>query len=146
MLLFIFESLGTAELLLIGMVALIIFGPRKLPELARKAGKLMNEFRKISSDFKDTWEKEVALEDDEKNAFDFSERSIARTSTVEPLGIEEFDVPIPSEEQTGQASLATNTSNEVPQGLEPEAAPNETASASDENPVQPQEDSKANWL
>ena len=33
--LFILESIGTSELLLIGLVALIIFGPRKLPELAR---------------------------------------------------------------------------------------------------------------
>ena len=42
------------------MIALIIFGPRKLPELAKMIGKTMAEFRKVTSEFKSTWEKEVA--------------------------------------------------------------------------------------
>jgi sec-independent protein translocase protein TatA len=62
MYLFILESIGTSELLLIGLVALIFFGPRKLPDLARTLGKVMNEFRRTSNDFKQTWEKEVASE------------------------------------------------------------------------------------
>ena len=45
MFLFIFESIGTSELVLIGIVALIFLGPRKMPEMARKIGKMMNEFR-----------------------------------------------------------------------------------------------------
>lgn len=60
--LFIFESIGTSELILIVMVALIVFGPRKLPELARTLGKAMNEFRRSTDDFKKTWEKEVEFE------------------------------------------------------------------------------------
>jgi Tat protein translocase TatB subunit len=62
MYLFILESIGTSELLLIGLVALIFFGPRKLPDLARSLGKVMNEFRRTSNEFKQTWEKEVASE------------------------------------------------------------------------------------
>jgi len=62
MFLFILESIGTAELLLIGLVALIFFGPRKLPEFARTLGKWRNEFRKTTDDFKQTWEKEVSAE------------------------------------------------------------------------------------
>ncbi len=57
--LFILESIGTTELILIGLVALIVFGPRKLPELARMLGKAMNEFRRTTDDFKQTWEREV---------------------------------------------------------------------------------------
>jgi TatA/E family protein of Tat protein translocase len=49
-------------MLLILVVALIFFGPRKLPELSRKIGKSLAEFRKASEDFKRTWEREVALE------------------------------------------------------------------------------------
>lgn len=60
--LFILESIGTSELILIGLVALIVFGPRKLPELARKLGKAMNEFRRTTDDFKQTWAREVDFE------------------------------------------------------------------------------------
>lgn len=62
--LFILESIGTSELILIGLVALIIFGPRKLPELARMLGKAMNEFRRSTDDFKKTWEREIDFEND----------------------------------------------------------------------------------
>jgi TatA/E family protein of Tat protein translocase len=59
---FILDSLGSTELLFILVVALIFFGPRKLPNLARSMGKGLAEFRKASDDFKRTWEREVALE------------------------------------------------------------------------------------
>jgi len=59
---FILDSLGSTELLFILVVALIFFGPRKLPQLARSLGKSLAEFRKASDDFKRTWEREVALE------------------------------------------------------------------------------------
>jgi sec-independent protein translocase protein TatB len=51
------------ELILIGTIALIVFGPRKLPQMARTVGKMMAEFRKATSDFKETWEREVDFED-----------------------------------------------------------------------------------
>lgn len=60
--LFIFESIGTSELMLIGLVALIVFGPRKIPELARTIGKVMTEFRSSTDDFKRTWEREAGIE------------------------------------------------------------------------------------
>jgi TatA/E family protein of Tat protein translocase len=58
---FILDSLGSTELLFIMVIALIFFGPRKLPSLARSMGKSLAEFRKASEDFKRTWEREVAL-------------------------------------------------------------------------------------
>ena len=60
MYLFILESIGTQELILIGIIALIVFGPRKLPEFAKTIAKTMAEFRKVTGEFKSTWEKEVA--------------------------------------------------------------------------------------
>jgi TatA/E family protein of Tat protein translocase len=61
-LLFIFEGLGTSELFLILVVALVLFGPRKLPQLSRSLGKSLANFKRASEDFKETWEKEVARE------------------------------------------------------------------------------------
>ncbi len=45
------------------MIALIVFGPRKLPEMAKKLGSMMSEFRKVSGDFRSTWEDAVNLEE-----------------------------------------------------------------------------------
>jgi len=66
MLLFILDSLGNSELLVILGAALIFFGPRKLPQLSRQIGKSLSEFRRASEDFKRTWEREVNLENLEK--------------------------------------------------------------------------------
>lgn len=71
MLLFIFESIGTSELILVGIIALIFLGPRKLPDIARKAGKIMAEFRGTANEFKETWQREVDFEEDAK-AFDLN--------------------------------------------------------------------------
>ncbi|MDH3492347.1 MAG: twin-arginine translocase TatA/TatE family subunit [Acidobacteriota bacterium] len=96
MFLFILESLGTWELLLVGMVALVVFGPRRIPELARKAGKMMAEFRKVSNDFRSTWEREAALGEDEKNAFNFSDEALAG-----PSGMPEEEHPSLKEANIG---------------------------------------------
>jgi sec-independent protein translocase protein TatA len=56
------EFLGTSELLVIAVVALLLFGPRKLPDISRTLGKSLAEFKRASDDFKRTWEYEVELE------------------------------------------------------------------------------------
>ena len=62
MFLLILDSLGSTELLFIVLIALIFFGPRKLPQISRKLGKSIADFKRASEDFKQTWEREVALE------------------------------------------------------------------------------------
>src|SRR5437867_7184127 len=57
-----FGSIGGPELVVIFIVALLIFGPRKLPELGRMLGKGMAEFRRAANDLKDSLETEVARE------------------------------------------------------------------------------------
>jgi Tat protein translocase TatB subunit len=66
MYLFILDSLGSTELLVILGAALIFFGPRRLPQLSRQIGKGLAEFRRASDDFKRTWEREVNLDSLEK--------------------------------------------------------------------------------
>jgi TatA/E family protein of Tat protein translocase len=51
------------ELIIILVVALIIFGPRKLPELGRSLGKSLGEFRKASNELKSTLEEEIRVEE-----------------------------------------------------------------------------------
>ena len=55
-------SIGTAEIVIIFILALIVFGPRKLPELGKTIGKGLAEFKKASNDLKKTWEDEVKLD------------------------------------------------------------------------------------
>lgn len=58
----ILESLGSTELLFILVMALVFFGPRKLPQISRSMGKHLAEFRRASEDFKRTWDREANLE------------------------------------------------------------------------------------
>ena len=56
------EFIGTTELIVIAAVALLVFGPRKLPEIGRTIGRSLAEFKRASEDFKRTWEYEVDME------------------------------------------------------------------------------------
>ena len=58
-----FGSIGMPELMIIFVIALIIFGPRKLPELGRSMGKSLSEFKRASHDLKNTLDEEIRIED-----------------------------------------------------------------------------------
>ena len=61
-------SIGMPEMLVILVIALIIFGPRKLPELGKSLGKSLAEFKRASNDLKTTLEEEIRVEDQHKRA------------------------------------------------------------------------------
>jgi sec-independent protein translocase protein TatA len=56
-------SIGMPEMIIILVIALIIFGPRKLPELGRSLGKSLAEFKRASNELRSTLEEEIRLED-----------------------------------------------------------------------------------
>ncbi len=58
-----FGTLGMPELILIFVVALLLFGPRKMPQIGRSIGRAMGEFRRASNEFKRTIEDEVASDE-----------------------------------------------------------------------------------
>ncbi|MCU1230189.1 MAG: tatAd 2 [Acidobacteria bacterium] len=73
-----FGPLGVPEMLMIFFVALIVFGPRKLPELGRTLGKALGEFKKATDELKTTIEREVQIDE--------QKRLIAQVVQVPPEG------------------------------------------------------------
>ena len=59
-----FGSIGMPELLIILTLALIIFGPRKLPELGRSLGRSLGEFKRASNELRNTLDEEIRLEEE----------------------------------------------------------------------------------
>jgi Tat protein translocase TatB subunit len=59
-------GIGLPELIVIMVVALLVVGPSKLPELARSLGKAFNEFRRMADEVKETIEEEVIKEEEKK--------------------------------------------------------------------------------
>jgi TatA/E family protein of Tat protein translocase len=55
--------IGFPELLIILVVALIVFGPRKLPELGRSLGKSLSEFKRASNELRSTLEEEIRIDE-----------------------------------------------------------------------------------
>lgn len=56
-------NIGVPELIVIFVIALIFFGPKKLPELGRSLGKSINEFKKASNELRSTLDEEIRLDD-----------------------------------------------------------------------------------
>ena len=63
-----FGSIGMPEMLIILVIALIIFGPRKLPELGRSLGKSLAEFKRASNELRSTLEEEIRIEEQRERA------------------------------------------------------------------------------
>ena len=98
------------HMIVLFIVVLVVFGPHKLPELARGLGKLMAEFRKASTDFKLAFEEEMrnverqAREAERKKQMDAAAASVAAT-------------------EAGTASAAESTPPQLPETIEPVVAP-----------------------
>jgi sec-independent protein translocase protein TatB len=146
--LFILEGLGTSELLLILVVALIIFGPRKLPQLSRQLGKSLADFRRASEDFKQTWEKEVGRESTLHEAL-VGEAMLPEDRSILGDNRDRSQAVI----EAGQSNEA-NSSNDAQALLQPSTeattiARNSSGSSETTTPVAPAEprpSSKRDWL
>lgn len=89
-----FGSIGMPELIIIFVIALIIFGPRKLPELGKSLGRSINEFKRASNELKSTLEDEIRIEEQREQ----QQRTAATApSTPEP---ELAPAPAPVDEET----------------------------------------------
>lgn len=85
-------NLGMPELVIIFLVALVIFGPRKLPELGRSLGRSLSEFKRASNELKSTLEEEIRLEDQRERPT--SPKPAAPTN---PAQVSETSEPVPAQ-------------------------------------------------
>ena len=84
-----FGSIGMPELIIIFVIALIIFGPRKLPELGRSLGKSLAEFKKASNELRNTLEEEIRIEEQKEATAKYEEQRQAASkspATTAPTG------------------------------------------------------------
>jgi len=81
---------GFQEIVLIFIIALIIFGPRKLPEIGKTLGKSLAEFKRATNDLKHSWEEEVRLESEKlKQDVGSLEDPTQRTQSLTPMEMED---------------------------------------------------------
>jgi TatA/E family protein of Tat protein translocase len=140
--LLIFEGLGTSELILILVVALVLFGPRKLPQLSRSLGKSLANFKRASEDFKQTWEKEVAREGAIKEALigeamlpeDRSILGESRNRSQAVLDASEVD-------STDTSATSSSSSTAINHTTRPAAQPTASVDAPEGSPTR-----KRDWL
>ena len=99
-------SLGMQEIIVIFIIALIVFGPRKLPEIGKSIGKGLQEFKRASNDLKRTWEEEVQLEKEKESMSsifkDTSDEIKAATDDI--TGNASSDIQAPSEKISQETS------------------------------------------
>jgi TatA/E family protein of Tat protein translocase len=75
-------SVGLPELIIIFTIALIVFGPRKLPELGRSLGKSIAEFKKASNELRNTLDEEIRSEEKRTTELQQPPRQIEAPSTL----------------------------------------------------------------
>lgn len=130
----ILESLGSTELLFILLMALVFFGPRKLPQLSRKLGKNLADFRRASEDFKRTWDREVSIEEADGTAVIATQSPKVGQNSI-------LDDEITGQEKTGQSLQAPAIEAVAPDRvIARHSIKTDTLPSSDESAVSEQRD------
>lgn len=93
-----FGSLGIPELILIFVVALLVFGPKRLPEIGRTLGKALGEFKKATDDLKNTIEREVQVEELKQLSTNITPAAevVSRDEPVKTVPVERHDYVNPA--------------------------------------------------
>ncbi len=99
-------GMGPMELLLILILALIVFGPDKLPEMMRQVGKAVNDFRKATSELTDEFNRTIQAEVEQTRAAVEGTPPAAPASPAPPLTATPTPVADPAPRQNGTADVA----------------------------------------
>ena len=111
------NDMSFSETIFLFFLALVIFGPKKLPEIARQVGKYLNEFRRASNEFKAQIEQEIAhLEVEEKQQTILPPKPVegatSRALQAAPIEENKADTPGPGETPAAEAPATGATSAE----------------------------------
>jgi sec-independent protein translocase protein TatB len=93
-------NLGMADSLILMVMALVVFGPRRLPQIGRQIGKLMYEFRKASNDFKFQMEEELRTAEEADRRKKEEEERQRQLAANPPAQIEAGATETPAKEET----------------------------------------------
>ncbi len=113
-------NLGFQEILLIFTIALIFFGPRKLPEIGKTIGKSLAEFKKATNDLRNTWEEEVRKETEGlQSAVNTSELTESfHQSSYDSYGESNYSYPPVENSDSGQGSASVPSGDDYYSGTE----------------------------
>ncbi|MGB8261013.1 MAG: twin-arginine translocase TatA/TatE family subunit, partial [Terracidiphilus sp.] len=119
-----YAVLGWTDSLILMVMALVVFGPRRLPQIGRQIGKLMYEFRKASNDFKFQMEEEFrqAEEADRRKAEEERLRAMAAAAPAQPAApsapepVADLQFPAPSP-YPGEETYPSTSAAAEPEGL-----------------------------
>ncbi|WP_432737012.1 Sec-independent protein translocase protein TatB [Maridesulfovibrio sp. FT414] len=103
-------GIGSTELIVILVVALILIGPQKLPELIKNLGRGLSEVKKMSNDVKNTLDAEISAADEERKAKETAEKEAARQKAE----AEAMERARKAEAEKQQAEEKTETVAEAP--------------------------------
>jgi len=123
-----FGTLGTQELVFIFLLALLLFGPKKLPEIGRTVGKAITEFRRASNDLKATFDREMRTLEAETKSLDASNQYQHDTYNYDYSSYENsYEGSYGGETYDPNAASITTASASATEGAEsPSAAPEGT--------------------
>ncbi len=108
-----FGTLGVPEMMIIFILALVLFGPKKLPEIGRTIGKAVTEFRRASSELKETFNKEMQQLENETAPIKDAARDFVNQYQSEPYNYDYSSYPYGEGQPYGsETSTATDPSSE----------------------------------
>ncbi|WP_263357141.1 twin-arginine translocase TatA/TatE family subunit [Acidicapsa ligni] len=125
-------SIGIPDTMLLMLLALVVFGPRRLPEIGRQIGKLMYEFRKVSNDFKFQMEEELRASEEAERQQKLQAQTAQANTQINSQASTTLELNAPAQPTSDSAEISQSyTSPEILSASASEATPATDQAASE---------------